>query len=80
MPSPPPGRLLPVNGFGQLWRERPEVRDGLGWATAPEHQFGGAWQDFRAGRMIWSGETGRAFWVLFGDGTYVRVPQGAGGP
>jgi hypothetical protein len=30
--------------------------------------------------MIWSGEATRTFWVLFGDGTYLRVPPAAGRP
>lgn len=36
---PPDGRYQPVRGFGLVWRSDAEVRDGLGWATAPE--FGG---------------------------------------
>jgi hypothetical protein len=34
--TPPPGLLEPVRGFGKLWRELPQVRSTLGWATAPE--------------------------------------------
>lgn len=33
---PPDGRYQPVRGFGLVWRTDAEVRDGLGWATAPE--------------------------------------------
>lgn len=33
---PPAGRRQPVRGFGRVWRDEPGVRDGLGWATAPE--------------------------------------------
>lgn len=36
---PPPGLYQPVRGFGLVWRTYPEVRDGLGWATAPEAGF-----------------------------------------
>lgn len=36
---PPAGFLQPVRGFGKVWRENPEVRDNLGWATAPETGF-----------------------------------------
>jgi len=41
---PPAGLLQPIRGFGKLWRENTSVRDGLGWATAPEQGFDTAWQ------------------------------------
>jgi hypothetical protein len=34
--TPPPGRLTPIRGFGNLWAPQPAVREGLGWATAAE--------------------------------------------
>ena len=33
---PPEGRLQPVRGFGNLWRENLEVRDAVGWALEDE--------------------------------------------
>ncbi|MBC8171740.1 MAG: hypothetical protein H7X77_08705 [Anaerolineae bacterium] len=33
---PPEGLLQPERGFGQLWRENPEVKTGLGWAKQGE--------------------------------------------
>ena len=36
---PPEGRFQPVRGFGLVWRTNPIVRDGLGWALAPEEAF-----------------------------------------
>lgn len=33
---PPPGFYQPQRGFGLVWRDRPQVRDRLGWALAPE--------------------------------------------
>jgi hypothetical protein len=33
---PPGGLYQPVRGFGLVWRTHPEVRERLGWATAPE--------------------------------------------
>ncbi len=36
---PPAGLLQPVRGFGLVWRADPTVREGLGWATAPESGF-----------------------------------------
>ncbi len=37
--SPPPGLYQPIRGFGLLWRQNPEVRDRLGWATDQEVGF-----------------------------------------
>ncbi|MEJ2735827.1 MAG: hypothetical protein P8189_20060 [Anaerolineae bacterium] len=34
--TPPPGLQAPVRGFGHLYAHQPGVREGLGWATAPE--------------------------------------------
>jgi hypothetical protein len=34
--TPPEGRFQPRRGFGKLWRENPELRTALGWATTPE--------------------------------------------
>jgi hypothetical protein len=36
---PPEGLEQPIRGFGLVWRTHPEVREGLGWATAPEKGF-----------------------------------------
>jgi hypothetical protein len=44
---PPPGLYQPIRGFGKLWRTHPEVRDRLGWATAPEQGFYTQWQTQR---------------------------------
>lgn len=37
--EPPVGLHQPIRGFGLIWRTYPEVRDKLGWATAPETGF-----------------------------------------
>ncbi len=34
--EPPDGLFQPERGFGKLWRENPEIRKALGWATEPE--------------------------------------------
>ena len=47
---PPEGRFQPVRGFGKLWREKPEVRETLGWTidierghtTRYEYHHGGS--------------------------------------
>jgi hypothetical protein len=36
--KPPAGMFQPERGFGKLWRENPEIREALGWAT--ESEFG----------------------------------------
>jgi hypothetical protein len=41
---PPEGLYQPIRGFGKLWRQNPTVRARLGWATAPEQGYEGAWQ------------------------------------
>jgi hypothetical protein len=41
---PPAGLYQAVRGFGKVWREFPQVREGLGWALAPEQGFEGALQ------------------------------------
>ena len=38
--EPPPGLVQPVRGFGKVWREQPDVRERLGWATAEEVAYG----------------------------------------
>jgi hypothetical protein len=42
---PPPGLHQPIRGFGKLWRENTNVRDGLGWATVAEQGFTTTWQE-----------------------------------
>lgn len=66
----PAGLVEPGRGFGKVWRDRPEVRDGLGWATNREQGYDGFVQAFTNGTMIWSDR--RMTWVLFSDGTWLR--------
>ncbi|MCA9902903.1 MAG: hypothetical protein KDE53_23880 [Caldilineaceae bacterium] len=35
----PEGLIQPERGFGKLWRNNPEVREALGWATTPEFGY-----------------------------------------
>ena len=48
---PPDGLYQPVRGFGLVWRESPQVRDQLGWATAPEAGFE-TWLQFYSARAM----------------------------
>jgi len=60
---PPAGLLQPIRGFGKLWRENTGVRDGLGWATAPEQGFTTTWQE-QTGESLGQG---KAFMRIFSD-------------
>ncbi|GAB4200474.1 MAG: hypothetical protein OHK0022_21570 [Roseiflexaceae bacterium] len=52
--TPPPGLLAPKRGFGKLWRENPDLREMLGWATAPERADKATIQEFTASPgLIW---------------------------
>jgi hypothetical protein len=61
---PPKGLYQPVRGFGLVWRTTPAVRDGLGWALAPEGGFQG-WSQSYSG-------TG-----MHNSGTYLRLVDGS---
>jgi len=44
---PPPGKYVPVRGFGKLWRDNDWVRGVLGFASIPEYAERGAIQPFQ---------------------------------
>ncbi|MBI4322453.1 MAG: hypothetical protein HY675_28505 [Chloroflexi bacterium] len=67
--SPDGGLVAPDRGFGKLWRQRSEVRDAVGWATATEAGIPGRIQEFAGGRMVWTGD--RVIYVLLFDGAWV---------
>jgi hypothetical protein len=50
--APPGGLLQPVRGFGLVWRSNAAIREALGWASLPEAQYNGYWQDFERGAMF----------------------------
>jgi hypothetical protein len=47
--TPPPGLHAPVRGFGNLYAHQPRVREGLGWATAPEAGYNMEVETIRGG-------------------------------
>jgi hypothetical protein len=65
---PPEGLLQPVRGFGLVWRTYPAVRDGLGWALAPEEGFQGWSQSYSGSGMHNSGT-----FLRFIDGSVVLL-------
>jgi len=42
----------PVRGFGKVWFANADVRQRLGWATAPESSVSAAIQEFEHGTMM----------------------------
>jgi hypothetical protein len=65
-PTPPCG-IMPVNGFGKLWKENAEVRNGLGCPIAYEIGIQQAAQEhFQGGYMFWRGDT-KTIYVFLGD-------------
>ena len=68
--TPPPGLFEPILGFGKVWRERPDVRAALGWATAGETPGAGRFQLFAGGNMIWLSQRGETVTLLFISSAY----------
>lgn len=66
---PPNGLYQPVRGFGKVWRERPGVREALGWATAEEAGFNAIIQEFPGGDVWQDGEQKRLV-ILWNNGAY----------
>jgi hypothetical protein len=50
--SPPAGLTEPVRGFGKVWRNNPEVRERLGWASGGESGGTANAQAFTRGQML----------------------------
>jgi serine/threonine-protein kinase len=71
--SPPEGWYQPVRGFGKIWRERPGVGDGLGWATAEEAGFRAVIQEFN-GSLVWYDPAGQRYFILLNNHTYRVEP------
>lgn len=65
---PPPGLFAPMRGFGKVWREQPEVRAALGWATAPERPDEVTYQSFDNGAVLWFHTTDFVY-AFFSDDT-----------
>jgi hypothetical protein len=66
---PPNGLYQPVRGFGKVWRERPGVREALGWATAEEQGFTAVIQEFSGG-TVWQDAGGEGQVILLNDSSY----------
>jgi serine/threonine-protein kinase len=73
-PAPPPSTLQ--GGFGIVWANFPEVRQGLGVPVTPEDGLlEGAYQPFTGGLMLYSSRglgAGGTIYVLYNEGTFER--------
>lgn len=67
--TPPNGLYQPVRGFGKVWRERPGLREALGWAMAEEQGFTAVIQEF-AGGTVWQEAEGEGGVILLNSGYY----------
>ncbi len=52
---PPDGTFQPRRGFGKLWRNHPEIREGLGWAITPEFELTSKYR-YIAGGVVDNGQ------------------------
>jgi hypothetical protein len=68
--TPPMGLLEPTLGFGKVWRDHPDVRSALGWATAAEAPGTGRFQLCLGGSMIWLSQRGEAYTLINDPATY----------
>lgn len=63
----PSGLIHPQRGFGKVWMENPVVREGLGWATAPEQGYTMTYQrsgDLRYSRLYLTLPSGAVIYIV----------------
>ena len=76
--QPPAGFQQPVRGFGLIWRDNVQVRDGLGWAVEGEARadwyYGFEAQDFVGGTILHECRMGVR--VLLSSGTWFKISGG----
>ncbi len=76
----PAGFLQPHRGFGKVWREHPDVRDALGWASDYERPYAAIVTDYSIGSFDAMGAyTPQSFihTVTTLDGSLVHVDEAA---
>jgi len=72
---------MPVNGFGKIWSEHPEVRNRIGCPTENETAIQAAAQErFQGGYVFWRGDTKMIYVFLSGSpndtvGTWLQFPD-----
>jgi hypothetical protein len=72
---PPDGYYQPNRGFGKVWRERPGVRDALGWALTEETGLVAIIQEFTNGQ-VWHNPEQNRFMILYNTGKYQIIQSG----
>ncbi|MBN1312647.1 MAG: hypothetical protein JXB30_14620 [Anaerolineae bacterium] len=72
--TPPSGLLEPTMGFGKVWQDHANVRDALGWATAPETSGIGRFQMFDGGNMVWISPTNQTYVFISGTVSVLNIP------
>jgi hypothetical protein len=65
------GDLGPLRGFGKVWCENAEVRQGMRQPLVPERGAEAGWQDFQGGTILWIDRVGYLY-ALFDDGDWQR--------
>jgi anti-sigma factor RsiW len=71
--APPPGAMVPVAGFGTVWRSTPEMKSRLGWAVYEPRGSGGSIQTFEHGLIVWTPHG--LIYVLSNDGRWRTYPD-----
>lgn len=66
----PPKLFEPVRGFGKVWRENPDIRQAIGWATEQESSVDAVWQSYERGHALWTSD--KVIRFLYSDGLYAR--------
>ncbi|MCU0521937.1 MAG: hypothetical protein MUF84_14755 [Anaerolineae bacterium] len=84
---PPAGLQQPIRGFGLVWRERPGVREGLGWAIEGEQAFTtivqrttrfkyNAWYLLALDGGVWHLGPEGSYWTKLNPEGFVITPDG----
>jgi hypothetical protein len=73
---PPSANLVqPINAFGGVWCDNPEIREALGWGLAKERSVGASIQEFERGIIIRDEDQSKAY-ILFGDDqSFIRATK-----
>jgi hypothetical protein len=70
--TPPSGLIEPVRGFGKVWRNNPDLRSLLGWATQNERGDNASMQLFERGRAVYLPGNGQTYFLI----DELAVPNG----
>jgi len=68
--EPSPGLLVPDGAIGALWRSRPDIQQGLGFAVLSAAPVGLGFQRFEGGTLFYDGEGGQVFALLIDGAAY----------